>query len=113
MAKNELISAVNSLNYNIVLDEEALKKASEDMKALFKEIHDLLFQTLDVFNDLYFKGMCTPTGDKINNLFLHSVYEPFANLSFVAEHVSDNLSLAVAHFQPVFQEYKKLVDELD
>ncbi|MBR3267959.1 MAG: hypothetical protein IKI58_04425 [Oscillospiraceae bacterium] len=113
MAKNELISAVNSLNYNIVLDEEVLKKASQDMDQLFKDIKALLHETLDVFNDFAIKGMNTPTGWKINNLFLHSIYEPYANLYYVAEHVSENLRLACSHFQPVFQEYKKLVDELD
>ncbi len=110
---NELVSAVNSMNYTILLDEECLKKASDDMKEVFREIKSLLYETLDVLTDFSSKGMNTPTGWKIHDLFLQSVYEPFANLYFVAEHVSDNLSLAVAHFQPVFQEYKKLIDELD
>lgn len=113
MAKNELISAVNSLNYNILLDEEWLQRAATDMEELFKEIKSLLQETLDVFDDFARKGMNTPTGWKIHDLFFHSVYEPFANLYYAAEHVSGNLKLAVAHFQPVFQEYKKLIDELD
>ena len=112
MAKNELISAVNSLNYDIILDEEALKKASQDMKQLFQDVKTLLNEMLDVFSDLRNEGMNTPTGRRIYELFFHSVYEPFADLVYVAEHVSGNIDLAVLHFQSVFDEYRALINEL-
>jgi len=100
-----LISALFS--DDIILDEEAFKKASDDFSALSIRLQKLDEEIEDMLLDLQ-KGFDTPAGRKFVNACRNNLRQPMNDQKVVLEHISQTLLEVREMYAKVFSEYESL-----
>ncbi len=100
-----LISALFS--EDIILDEEAFKKASDDFAALSIRLHNLDEEIEDMLLTLQ-KGFDTPAGKKFVEACRNNLRQPMNDQKLVLEHISQTLAEVRVMYSKVFREYESL-----
>ena len=95
------------LNYNILLDEEAFAKASDDLEALSNDLENLSSK-IETFLSLLKTGYDTSAGIKFCNVCETNLLKPMNEQRLVLNHISKTLSSAKTQYQSVFDAYRDL-----
>lgn len=96
----------------ILIDEEALKSASDELSGISQEMQQLKKDLLSLLDDLK-TGFDTPAGRKFYNSCNTGLLTPIDQQAKVMAHIAENLELAKNMYQSVFDEYREIVKYLD
>lgn len=92
---------------DIILDEEAFNKASNDFDALAGKLEKLRTDIQDMLTELH-KGFDTPAGTKLINSCEKHLFKPLDDQKIVLEHISSTLLESKRQYDSVFQKYEEL-----
>ncbi len=92
---------------DIILDEEAFKKASTDLDALSERLNKLNGEIEDMLK-LLEKGFNTPAGRKFIKACQNNLRQPMKDQKAVLEHISQTLKDVSSKYDAVFTEYTNL-----
>lgn len=92
---------------DVLLDEDALKNASQSLEQLAGRIIELHNTINNMLLELH-TGFQTPAGDKFIKSCQESLLKPMKNESEVIQQISANLKLANTQYRSVFEEFKAL-----
>ena len=95
------------LDKNFVIDEEAFERASERLLELSQDITALRNKVNQLLEDLK-AGFDTPAGKKFFRSCGNTLIAPMDDQSRIIQHVAENLRIARAEYQSVFEEYRAL-----
>lgn len=91
-------------NDDIVLDEEAFQKASDDFAALSTRLQNLDKEIEEMLTTLQ-KGFDTPAGRKFVDSCRKNLRQPMDDQRIVLEHISETLLEVRQMYAAVFSEY--------
>ena len=97
------------LIYDIVLDEEAFKTASKDIRSLVTRTSTLRSELEDLYKQL--KGaLDTPAGRQVEFTATNVLLQPLNDLLAVLNHVSDTLNqiIGTGYYKDVFVKFEEL-----
>ncbi len=94
---------------DIVLDEDAFKTASADMKALEKRTEELKDKLHQMYHDLT-TALNTPAGEQLEFTSEKVIVKPIENLLLVIKHISETLDeiIGTGYYKDVFIKYEQL-----
>lgn len=92
---------------DIVLDEEAFQRASDDFLALGTQLQELRGKIEEMLETLK-SGFNTPAGVKFINSCEANLFAPLDAQKLVIEHISQTLLLSKQSYESVFREYEAL-----
>lgn len=94
-------------NPNLVIDDEAFSKASEDFEALCARIDKLSSEINTMMSGLE-TGFNTTAGRKFVNSCKNNLIQPINDQKAVIHHISETLGQVKTKYEPVFTEYEAL-----
>ena len=111
MAGNIDLSALRSLKRDIIIDEEAFDRAVSQLQELINDIKALETNVNEMLLVLS-TGFDTPAGRKFINSCKLYVIAPIFQQEVVITQVCENLKIAKNGYQSVFDEYRRLLNEM-
>ena len=97
---------------DIVLDEDAFQRASDDFLALGTQLEQLRTKIEEMLNTLK-TGFNTPAGVKFINSCEANLFEPLDAQKLVIDHISETLLLSKQSYDSVFREYEALQSQIN
>lgn len=94
---------------DIMLDEENLTLIANECAELASDVRALRKEVLDMLNDLK-TGFDTPAGRKFYDSCASGLITPLDQQAIVMDHIAENIKNAKNMYQPVFDEYRQIVD---
>lgn len=88
---------------DLVIDQDALSKASSDMKKQCQELSELTNSIQNSFDQLK-KEWDTDAGKEFFNRFENDLISNLKKYSTVFEHISENLSSSLIKYEEVFRD---------
>lgn len=92
---------------DIVLDEEAFSKASQDLAALSQRLQKLDEEISEMLKELEL-GFDTPAGRKLVGACKKNLQQPMKDQKAVLQHVSRTLADAQNMYSALFREFESL-----
>jgi len=99
------------LGKDIVLDQEAFQKASQDFEVLAQDLQKLHTDIEGMLDEIS-KGFDSPAGRKFIKSCKNHLLQPLDDQKIVMDHVSENLKMCKTEYQTVFDDYKQLNSEI-
>lgn len=98
-----------TLSHDIVLDDNAFKTASSDMKALKTRTEKLKTKLKQMYKDLT-TAMDTPAGNAVEATAESVLIKPIDDMLLVIDHVSSTLAeiIGTGHYMDVFIKFEEL-----
>lgn len=97
------------LHKDIILNDDALQTASDDMKQLKKDTENLKAKMEKMYQDLK-NAMDTPSGEAVELVSKDVLLDPIDNLLLVVDHISTTLAQIQdkGYYNDVFVKFKEL-----
>lgn len=95
----------------LLIDEEALLRASNEFKELEKKTRQLCRDLVQLNIELS-EGFKTPAGEKFRLSYQQGLLFPLNEQITVIMHISENLNNARNSYQSVFDEYREIVNDI-
>lgn|GEM_PF-1043608 len=108
---NPELNVMFDLKNDIIIDEEAFDKATEELEGIVEDLRALKTDVYEMLQTLK-AGFDTPAGRKFYNACFYHIVSPIVAQMMVIEQIVGNLKTAKNGYQSVFEEYKSLIDSM-
>lgn len=96
---------------DIVLDEEAFKRAADGFESLSEDLQALRRDIEETLTELK-KGFDTPAGAKFIQSCKQNLFQPMDDQKLVLDHIAKTLEMSRQAYSSVFREYEALQSEI-
>ncbi len=105
----EVMSKEGLKEGDVLIDEQNLAMLANEFNELANDVRNLRKEVQEMLEELK-NGFDTPAGRKFYNSCASGLLTPLDQQATVMDHIAENINTAKNMYQPVFEEYREIVN---